>query len=850
MPPGTNSDQTQPYGPFPAAKPVPFDANGRPASVDAKDVGTPDEWVQRDGRMVRLTGRHPFNTEAPLKLLHDTGFITPPHLHYVRNHGAVPKLSWDDHTVKFNVLSTGVTTFTMDDILKFPSITLPVTLCCAGNRRKEQNLVRQTIGFGWGAAGVSTSVWTGVRLSTILDSIGIPADTRGLHCEMIGVEDLPNKVGEGPFAEKWGAKVKYGTSLPLAKVMNEANDIFLAYEQNGERLTPDHGYPIRVVIPGYIGGRMIKWLDKVNIIQHETHNHYHYHDNRILPPAVTYEESLKGKWWYKPEYIFNELNINSAIATPDHDETLNLVKHLDAPYTIKGYAYSGGGRAVSRVEVTLDDGVTWTLADIIRTEETTPHDMKWCWVFWKLQIHTSAFVGAKEIMVRATDEASNRQPRDCTWNLMGMGNNCYFRIKIHNSNGVLRFEHPDLAGTQPGGWLTRKGGKLKSAGYGLIADIEEAQDLAEQKSKPAVAKTAYDPNAKKFTMTQVAEHDTEDSVWIVVEGKVYDCTPYLEDHPGGADSIMINAGCDATEDFQAIHSIKATKLLEEYYIGDLITEDEQKGLKVDVQTEKIALNPKKKVALFLQEKIVLSHDSFLLNFALQTPDTTLGLPTGNHIFLSGKVNGKTVMRRYTPVSSDYDVGCVKFVIKAYPPAPPRFPDGGIFSQHLDSLKIGDTVDFKGPVGEFNYSGDGKFTVDHKPHSAKTFCMIAGGTGITPAAQVAAEILRNPEDPTKIHLIFGCRNEGDLLLRSTLDRWASEYPDRITVHYILSDSSPPGWSESGHSTGFVSEGLFREQFPPPSNDVWVLMCGPPIMLERGCLPALAKIGYATENIFSF
>ena len=107
--------------------------------------------------------------------------------------------------------------------------------------------------------------------------------------------------------------------------------------------------------------------------------------------------------------------------------------------------------------------------------------MKWCWVFWKLMIPTSAFVGAKEIMVRATDEASNRQPRDCTWNLMGMGNNNYFRIKIHNSNGVLRFEHPDLAGMQPGGWLTRKGGKLKSAGYGLIADIEEANELEEAK---------------------------------------------------------------------------------------------------------------------------------------------------------------------------------------------------------------------------------------------------------------------------------------------------------------------------------------------------------------------------------
>lgn len=186
--------------------------------------------------MVRLTGRHPFNTEAPLKLLHDTGFITPPHLHYVRNHGAVPKLSWD-HTVKFNVLSGGVKEISMDDILNFPSITLPITLVCAGNRRKEQNLVRQTIGFSWGAAGVSTSVWTGVRLSTILDSLGVPSDTRcellslyveatvirtltqtplsrrfarrrGLHCEMIGVEDLPNKVGDGPFPEKWGAKVR------------------------------------------------------------------------------------------------------------------------------------------------------------------------------------------------------------------------------------------------------------------------------------------------------------------------------------------------------------------------------------------------------------------------------------------------------------------------------------------------------------------------------------------------------------------------------------------------------------------------------------------------------------------
>ena len=168
---------------------------------------------------------------------------------------------------------------------------------------------------------------------------------------------------------------------------------------------------------------------------------------------------------------------------------------------------------------------------------------------------------------------------------------------------------------------------------------------------------------------------------------------------------MINAGMDATEDSQAIHSTKATKLLEQYYIGDLVTDEEENSNVVTVQEKRVALNPKKKVPLALQEKIVLSHDSFLLNFALPTPDTTLGLPTGNHIFLSAKVDGKTVMRRYTPVSSDYDVGCVKFVIKAYPPAPPRFPDGGIFSQHLDALKIGETIDFKGENDATTYRAE-------------------------------------------------------------------------------------------------------------------------------------------------
>merc|ERR1712061_915089 len=112
---------------------------------------------------------------------------------------------------------------------------------------------------------------------------------------------------------------------------------------------------------------------------------------------------------------------------------------------------------------------------------------------------------------------------------------------------------------------------------------------------------------------------------------------------------------------------------------------------VDEQGRKIALNIKKKIPFRLQSKVVLSHDSFLLDFALQTPEHILGLPVGKHLFLSANIDGETVLRRYTPISSDYDVGCVKFVIKAYRPTK-RFPRGGKMSQYLDSLSIGDTMD--------------------------------------------------------------------------------------------------------------------------------------------------------------
>ena len=185
-------------------------------------------------------------------------------------------------------------------------------------------------------------------------------------------------------------------------------------------------------------------------------------------------------------------------------------------------------------------------------------------------------------------------------------------------------------------------------------------------------------------MAEVRKHNREEDVWIVVKGKVYDCTEYLDLHPGAAVSILINAGEDSTEDVVAIHSTKATKMLNKFYVGDLdlATGDNAAQVEEDRACERtgsmVAFDPKHKRSFTLQKKAVLSRDSFKLDFALQTPDHVLDLPTGKDIFLSGDVYGEMVVRRYTPITSDHDVGRVKFVIETYPPYE-RFPLGEIFS---------------------------------------------------------------------------------------------------------------------------------------------------------------------------
>jgi nitrate reductase (NAD(P)H) len=143
------------------------------------DQNTPDNWIPRSEEQVRLTGAHPLNSEQSLKVLEREGLITSNAVHYVRNHGAVPKLDWKTHKVAVSGLVEKPKEFSMDELSKMPAINIPVTISCDGNRRKEVNAIRHSKGFDWGSGGIGTAFWCGVRLCDILKQVGVKSFADG-----------------------------------------------------------------------------------------------------------------------------------------------------------------------------------------------------------------------------------------------------------------------------------------------------------------------------------------------------------------------------------------------------------------------------------------------------------------------------------------------------------------------------------------------------------------------------------------------------------------------------------------------------------------------------------------------
>uniref|UniRef100_A0A665VAJ1 NADH-cytochrome b5 reductase n=1 Tax=Echeneis naucrates TaxID=173247 RepID=A0A665VAJ1_ECHNA len=248
-------------------------------------------------------------------------------------------------------------------------------------------------------------------------------------------------------------------------------------------------------------------------------------------------------------------------------------------------------------------------------------------------------------------------------------------------------------------------------------------------------------------------------------------------------------------------------------------------------------DPNIKYALRLIDKQIVSHDTRRFRFALPSAAHVLGLPIGQHIYLSAKIDGKLVVRPYTPVSSDDDKGLAV---------------GGKMSQYLETLKINDTIDFRGPSGLLVYKGKGTFAIQPDKKSpavtttAKHVGMIAGGTGITPMLQLITAVMKDPQDKTVCHLLFANQTEKDILLRPELEEIQVNNPDRFKLWFTL-DRAPEDWD---YSQGFISEDMIRDHLPPPSDDTLIVMCGPPPMIQFACNPNLDKVGHSESRRFTF
>lgn len=278
--------------------------------------------------------------------------------------------------------------------------------------------------------------------------------------------------------------------------------------------------------------------------------------------------------------------------------------------------------------------------------------------------------------------------------------------------------------------------------------------------------------------------------------------------------------------------------------------------KNDTDKKKIALaNPQIKYPFELVFKEELTHDTRLMRFALPSERHILGLPLGQHIYLSTKIDGELVVRPYTPTSSDDDKGYFDLVLKIYKAGQhPKFPNGGKLTQFLDSMKPGDTIDVRGPSGRLTYKRNGKFEikVDKKTppvlKNVKKIGMIAGGTGITPMYQLIKDICKNSNnDKTHMSLIFANQSENDILLREELEAFKTNYPDKLDLWFTIDKSVKSDWL---YDIGFVNENMISKHMPPPGDDTLILMCGPPPMIKFACIQNLEKLGYSTDMQFAY
>ena len=227
---------------------------------------------------------------------------------------------------------------------KFKQHTLTVAIQCAGNRRDEMNGIKKVKGLTWAEGAIGNAKWTGVKLRDVLLEAGFK-DSEINGSKQVQFEGLDVDVAKAP----------YGASVPLEKAMDPNRDVLIAFAMNGEDIPKDHGYPVRIIIPGVVGARQVKWLSKIIIADEESRCHWQRNDYKGFSPSTDWDTVD-----FTTMPAIQDLPVQSAICEPANGTVLEAGTE---EFTVKGYAWSGGGRGIVRVDVSPDGG--WYQSNLI-----------------------------------------------------------------------------------------------------------------------------------------------------------------------------------------------------------------------------------------------------------------------------------------------------------------------------------------------------------------------------------------------------------------------------------------------------------------------------------------------------
>lgn len=353
----------------------------------------------------------PCNAELPAELMLDS-WLTPNPVWFIRHHHPVPCIDPQQYRLCVDGVGTKSVTLCLEDIKsRFLKREVVTTIQCGGNRRSELDQIEKTSGIPWGFGAMSTAKFGGVYLREVLQ-----------HCAGLSHENVEAfEVKHVIFKSLDGMEA----SIPVEKALSPYGDVLLAYEMNGEPLNMEHGAPVRVVVPGVVGVRNVKWLGQITASREEAEGPWQRGiAYKGFSPMV---KDLKGIDIEKIPSM-QDLPIQSAIVTPKAGSTVEL-----DDLEVKGFAWSGGGRGIVRVDVSIDEGNTWVTADLLDGKDQ-PYNRAWAWTFWEASVPVPDALKGKEITVlcRAVDSAYSTQPErpEPLWNLRGLNCNCWHRVSV------------------------------------------------------------------------------------------------------------------------------------------------------------------------------------------------------------------------------------------------------------------------------------------------------------------------------------------------------------------------------------------------------------------------------------